>query len=119
MALQITNRDIDERTTVVALAGEIDLASAPDVKWALVDLASAGRDRIVVDMSAVSFIDSTGLGVLVGFKKTLGADARFVIACVPPAAHKAFEVAGLGEAFTMLPTVDDALAYALEPTGGA
>jgi anti-sigma B factor antagonist len=55
----------DRSRVVLALTGEIDVASVADVQTALQDLRDAGWEDIVVDLRDVSFIDSTGLGVLI------------------------------------------------------
>lgn len=55
----------DRSRVVLALSGELDIASALDVQTALEELRAAGWADIAVDLRAVSFIDSTGLGVLV------------------------------------------------------
>ena len=53
-------------TNVVSLRGEIDVYTAPRLRQALIDLVEGGAKDIVVDMDRVDFLDSTGLGVLVG-----------------------------------------------------
>ncbi len=93
------------------MEGELDLATAPRLKWMLVDTLEAGRTRLVVDLSSVTFLDSTALGVLVGVKRRLDPDARLAIVCAQPAVLKIFEFAGMDGAFEIFPTQDDALAY--------
>src|SRR5262249_54870237 len=77
----IVQRAVDERTSVVASEGELDLARAPSLKWALIDALEAGHNQLVVDLSPTTFMDSTGLGVLVGVNRSLTADARLAIVC--------------------------------------
>ena len=84
----IVQRPLDERTTVVAVEGELDLARAPSLKWALIDALEAGRNKLVVDLSPTEFMDSTGLGVLVAVNRSLTAEARLAIVC-PRAKAKA------------------------------
>lgn len=65
--------------TLVSLDGRLDLSTAPLVRQRLTELIAAGHPRIVVDLGAVAFIDSTGLGTLVsGFKaaRLAGGDLR-------------------------------------------
>jgi anti-sigma B factor antagonist len=112
----ISQRELDESTCVLAVEGELDLSSAPKLKWALADVLGAGCDRLVVDLSRVSFIDSTALGVLVGAHRSLSAGGRMSIACSHPDVLNIFELTGLDATFELFPTLDDALAYA---RGGA
>lgn len=55
---EISHRTIDDRTCVVAVAGDLDLASAPELKWALVELLHQGYGHYVLDLSAVTHMDS-------------------------------------------------------------
>jgi anti-sigma B factor antagonist len=108
----INTRELDNCTSLVAVEGELDLCSAPQLKWTLVDLLDAGRSRIVVDLSLVTFMDSTALGVLVGVNRSLDTGSRLAIACLPPSVLKIFEVSGLDGAFDIFATLDEALVHA-------
>ena len=57
---------------VVALQGEVDLCTAPQFKEALLRGINDGARRVIVDLSEVSFIDSTVLGVVIGGVRALG-----------------------------------------------
>jgi len=105
----ISHREVDERTCVVAVEGELDLASAPELKWTLVELLHKGYGHYVIDLSALTHVDSMGLGVLVGFRKRLHADARLAVACLPPRLNKLLELTGLHACFDTFATVDEAL----------
>jgi anti-sigma B factor antagonist len=103
----------DSRTpfTVLAVNGEVDVYSAPRLRERLVDLVSQGHRQIVVDLEGVDFLDSTGLGVLVGGLKRLrshGGDLSLV--CTQPRILKVFEITGLTTVFSISPTVDEATA---------
>jgi anti-sigma B factor antagonist len=81
--LQLTV-EITERgpVTVVAVAGELDLGSAPRLRDAAVRRLLAGDRALVLDLRGLEFIDSTGLGTVVAVLKrarSLGADLRLVI----------------------------------------
>ncbi len=108
-AFGISHREVDATTCVVAVEGDLDLASAPQLKLALVDLLGKGYGRYVLDLSQLTHMDSMGLGVLVGFHKRLDQDARLALACVPPKQRKLLELTGLDTRFDSFATIDDAL----------
>jgi anti-sigma B factor antagonist len=112
VAFGISQTEFDERVSVISIEGELDLLTAPRLKWMLVDSLTAGQDRLVVDLSLASFMDSTALGVLLGVERTLGVDACLAIVCTTPNVLKIFELAGLNGMFAIFPTLDGALAYA-------
>jgi len=62
--LGIFRRELDKRTSVISIEGELDLATAPRLKWMLIDALEAGHEELVVDLSLTTFMDSTALGVL-------------------------------------------------------
>jgi anti-sigma B factor antagonist len=95
---------------LVTVVGELDLASAPDLKWALSDALGSGAVQLVVDLSEVTFIDSTALGVLVGARRHLRPGARMAIAGMAPTVLNIFELTGLDSTFEMFATVEEALA---------
>ena len=104
---------LDERDgwQVLALAGDVDVASAPRLRDRLVQLITNGPPRVVVDMSGLTFIDSMGLGALIsGLKRARahGGDLRLV----GPSDHVAevLAITRLDAAFLVTDTVDDALA---------
>jgi anti-sigma B factor antagonist len=112
VAFAIIERQLDERTTVVSVEGELDLTTAPRLKWTLLDALEAGRCQLVLDLSRCGFMDSTALGVLVGVNRSLDAGARLAIACTRSNVLKIFELSGMDGAFALFATVDEALAYA-------
>jgi anti-sigma B factor antagonist len=111
IAFAVIRRELDEHTGALSVEGELDLASAPSLKWALTDILAAGRDQVVVDLSLVTFIDSTALGVLVGVKKNLAPGAKLAITCTHPDVLNIFELTGLDATFDIFPSFDDALAF--------
>jgi anti-sigma B factor antagonist len=110
-AFGIIQSQPDERTSIVALEGELDLGRAPSLKWALIDSLDAGCKQLVIDLSQVRFMDSTALSVLVGVNRNLDSDARMAIVCVNTNVLKIFELSGMDGAFAIFPTVDEALAH--------
>ena len=107
----IERRDVDRQCSVIAIEGELDLASAPRLKWTLVDALDAGRSLLVVDMSRVSFMDSTALGVLVAVNRGLRPDARLSIVCSGEVVSKIFQLSGMDGVFAIFPTLEQALAH--------
>jgi anti-sigma B factor antagonist len=108
----IDRRELDERTSVISLEGELDLATAPQLKWMLLDALEEGHGRLVVDLSRTTFMDSTALGVLVGVDRSLESGATLAIVCAKTSLLKIFELSGMDGVFAIFPTLDDALAGA-------
>lgn len=94
----------------MSVEGELDLTTAPRLKWMLLDSLQEGRNRLVVDLSLTSFMDSTALGVLVVVNRRLEAGAQMVLVCAAPNVLKIFELSGMDGAFTIIPTLEEALA---------
>jgi anti-sigma B factor antagonist len=94
-AFAISRRELDEHTSVLTVAGELDLSSAPDLKWALADALDMGRGQVVVDLSLVTFLDSTALGVLVGVQRRLSSGTQLAIVCADANVLRIFELTGL------------------------
>jgi len=94
---------------VVRLVGEIDLYNAEEVEAALTEVAAEHPARVVVDLAAVEFVDSTALGALIEARKELGG-ASLSLAAPAPQVRRALEVAGLVEHFQVHDSVDAALA---------
>ncbi len=111
-AFGISQHAPDRRTGVIAVEGELDLSTAPRLKWMLLDSLETGHDQLVADLTRTTFMDSTALGVLLGVKRKLDAEGRLAIACARIDVLKIFEFAGMDEAFAIFPTLDEALAYA-------
>jgi len=96
--------------SVVQVGGEVDVATAPRLRERLVDLVNHGRHRLVLDLGAVGFIDSTGLGVLIGvLKRIRTVDGSLRLVLVEPHVRKVFEITGLDGVFAIHPTLDDAV----------
>ncbi len=102
MDLTLTNTEVDGRT-VLAVGGEVDLATAPQLRRRLIELVNGGCRDLVVDLSKVGFIDSTGLGVLVGARRRIKEAEGDLVLVVPQDTIRAlFRVTGLTEIFTIV-----------------
>ena len=92
---------------VLAVRGEIDVASAPEFHASLSDLIGKGSEVVMVDLSEVSFIDSSGLGALVGAEKEMrGAGHELRLVVTQPQITRLLELTGLDEVFTVVSSTD-------------
>jgi anti-sigma B factor antagonist len=93
---------VDDTTQVVAVAGEVDLYSAPELKEHILTAIDGGKRRIVVDLTDATFIDSTTLGVLVGARKRLREhDGTLAVVCPDDDKLGLFEMTGLDRVFSI------------------
>jgi anti-sigma B factor antagonist len=95
---------------LVSLSGELDLYTADSVRAHIAEADAVGADTVVVDLSEISFIDSTALGVLVQETKRLeGRGHSLVLVTNHPRTLRVFEVTGLDRVVRMYATLQDAL----------
>jgi anti-anti-sigma factor len=105
MTLAIAIED-EPTATVVAVGGELDLNTAPELLHALTRLVDEGRRTLIVDLAEVGFCDSSGLSVLVRARNRLDQlGGVMVLACATPIVARVLEVSGLVEVFGTYPTV--------------
>ncbi|HET7475045.1 MAG TPA: STAS domain-containing protein [Dermatophilaceae bacterium] len=110
MDLSITSTDHDG-LTVVSVGGEIDVYTAPSLRETLDEHVAAGRTNLLVDLEGVSFMDSTGLGVLVGRLKLVRAqNGTLRLVCSSERILKVFAITGLDKVFQIYPSVELAVA---------
>ncbi len=103
---------------VLSVRGEIDIASAPQLREQLIELIGQGHRQIVVDLERVEFLDCTGLGVLVcALTEQRRHHHELALVCTQRHILKVFEVAGLTTVFRLHHSVDSALAAPHHPTG--
>jgi anti-sigma B factor antagonist len=99
--------------TVVVAQGEVDLSTIPLLTAKLDDLIAEGQVDLIIDMAGVEFIDSTGLGALVGArKKALAKEGSVHLACIQSKVLKIFKITQLTEIFPVHESVADAIASA-------
>ena len=94
---------------VVVVAGEVDLATAPRLKDVLVRAIEQAK-TVIVDLSAATYMDSTGLGVLIGSLKharELGGDVK--LAGLLPRVRRVFSITKIDKVFDIYPSVEEAL----------
>ena len=96
---------------VVDVEGEIDVYTAPRLRELLIDLVNKNNYQLVVNMEKVEFLDSTGLGVLVGgLKRVRAHDGSLDLVCTQERILKIFRITGLTKVFGIHNTVDEAIA---------
>lgn len=98
--------------SVLEVAGEIDVYTAPKLREKLIELVNEGKFHLVVDLEKVDFLDSTGLGVLVGgLKRVRAHDGSLDLVCTQERILKIFRITGLTKVFGIHDTVDEAIAH--------
>lgn len=109
MELSIEERERGE-WLIVAVAGEIDLLTAPALRERLISAIDGGADRLVLDLSAVGFIDSSGLGTLIAAHKRLRErEGEFIIVATARAILSVLTLTGLDKVFTVVADVERAV----------
>ena len=108
MDLEISSRR-QNGVCIVTLAGEVDLYTAPALRTRLLEAAESDCGAIIVDMSGVDFIDSSGLGVLVSvLKRVREQDSTMTIVSDREIVLKVFRITGLDRVFPIVPTLAEA-----------
>ena len=98
-----------EDPSVIHVSGDLDVYTAPQLKEALDNMGLAGK-TIVLDLSAVHFIDSTALGVLVStLQQSRAHDGEFCLVMDDPYLLKIFRITGFDSLFSIFPQIADAL----------
>jgi anti-sigma B factor antagonist len=101
---------------VFGVEGEIDIYTAPRLRELLIDLVSHGNYQLVVNLDKTGFLDSTGLGVLVGgLKRVRAHDGSLDLVCTRERILKIFKITGLTKVFGIHETVDQAIAATKGP----
>jgi anti-sigma B factor antagonist len=99
----ISSRRLANGTFVVAVGGEVDLYTAPELERALAGPLAEGTARLVVDLSEATFVDSTALHVFLCAARQLDREAGELIVVVPdPNVRKVFEITGLNRFFAVV-----------------
>ena len=112
MELSLSTRTVGDHA-VLEVGGEVDVYTAPRLRERLVELVEAGARSVVVDLSRVEFLDSTGLGVLVGALKRLrAAGGSLALVCGHERLLKIFRITALDRVFALYDTVDAATSAA-------
>lgn len=108
MELDIITEQSDGVCTM-SLSGEVDVYTAPRLKESLVEQVESGCTRIIVDLDGVGFIDSSGLGVLVGgLRRAKERDGTIRLVCTRDNILKIFRITGLDKVFAIFENAEEA-----------
>jgi len=102
---------LPDAPNVLPLDGDIDLHVSPRISASLGAMIEQKPQRVVVDLSKVSYIDSSGLAVLIeGMQNVEAYGGKFILAGIQENVKPIFEIARLDQVFIIFPHVDAALA---------
>ena len=102
MKFKISTRSVDEHIPVIALEGEVDVYTAPQLKQQMLNLLDGGVKEMVVDLTSVEYLDSTALGVLIGgLKRMRERDGNLALICPNQRIKRVFEITGLDKIFSI------------------
>ena len=108
---RISSAHLADDAYIVSLGGEVDLYTAPQLEEELAALTADGAHRVIVDLAAAAFVDSTVLGVLLKALTRLDAGGgELILVSDDRRILKIFEVTGLGRVFRIAPTLTAAIA---------
>jgi anti-sigma B factor antagonist len=102
----------DERHAVIIVTGDLDAATAPRLRQALLDLETDGVDRVVLDLRRLSFVDSFGLGVIISTKSRLSQEGNALCLVAGEGQRtlrRLLEIAGVDRLLPVHATVEDAV----------
>jgi anti-sigma B factor antagonist len=94
--LQLESRKTDDGASVT-VRGEVDMATAPQLRDTLLELVDAGANRIVLDCRGLDFLDSSGIGVLMAVRTRLGDDGSLTLEAPQAHVRKVLELTGVSE----------------------
>lgn len=98
--LQVVWRPLEEGVVLLDLLGEVDVVTSPKIKEAVISIVKEGYGKVVVSLEQVRYIDSSGLGVLLGaLKKVRELHGHICLVCNNPQIIKIFEITGLANVF--------------------
>jgi anti-sigma B factor antagonist len=105
--------DVESRgdgCAALRVAGEVDVYTAPHIREQVRDLAAKGTVHLIADLGQVEFIDSSGLGALIGgLRRVREDDGSLVLVISTRRILRVFQLTGLTKAFTIYDNLDDAL----------
>lgn len=107
--MRIEGKKVDSLWVVTPLEKRLDASAAADFKGKIVDWINAGNNRIVLDLSQVDFVDSSGLGAIVSCLKTLGGSGDLIICGIKETVMCLFQLTRMTRVFQIFPSQAEAL----------
>lgn len=104
-------------TAVIVVGGEIDLNTAPTLEAALADVLADKPAGLVIELSAVDFMGSVGLRILVAGQEEMGGATHFGVVVDGPATRRPIEITGLEETLALYSTLDEAVTALRDRSG--
>ena len=115
----LSEEDVDDRTHLITVAGEIHVSTAPEFSRLLTAAIGRGKTQVVLDLGDVEFIDSTGLSVLLnGLRRVTRRGGRMAIVCSNPTVLRLFVITRLDSTFTIVGSRRAALEAVREDDAG-
>lgn len=108
--MSLASTDIDTARIITVLANRIDAAMAIRFKEDMRQMTLSAPDRVIVDLSEVDFIDSSGLGAIVAAMKQLREGQRLELAGLTPTVSKVFRLTRMDTVFILFDTLEEAVA---------
>jgi anti-sigma B factor antagonist len=107
----MNRKQLNDTTCLLKINGEVDVYTSPQLKQEIVHLAEAGVKHLIINLSQVEYLDSTGLGVLIGGLKRLR-ESEGKLTLVGPGMRilRIFEITGLDKIFDIYATEQEAAA---------
>ncbi|MEX7472139.1 STAS domain-containing protein [Mycobacterium adipatum] len=104
----VEERRVDD-VAVLAVAGTLDVLTAPELEVRIKAAAATSPTAIVVDLGRVDFLGSSGMGVLVAAHEDLAPAVRVVLVADGPATSRPLKLVGIADIIDIFPTLDEAL----------
>ena len=113
----LTEEPLDDSSVVIRVAGEIHATTAPEFSERLNAAIADGKTGVILDLTGVEFIDSTGLSVLLnGLRRVTRVRGSMILACANPTVLRLFEITKLDSTFDIVPSCDEAIARLRQAT---
>ena len=107
--MQMKSQEMGDALVVKVLDARIDAAVAVRFKNRMMELTTTPSERVILDLSQVEFLDSSGLGAVVGSMKQLGRARKLDLVGLTPTVEKVYRITRLDRVFRIFDTADDAL----------